>query len=113
LFTKNTSAGFVAVLVYVDDLVIAGSDSTVISALKQDLHQAFSIKDLGSLSYFLGMEIIRSDKGIFLCQRKYALELLEDAGFLAAKPSASPMDHTTRLHSDDNTYLQMFPCITD
>jgi hypothetical protein len=47
LFTKHTSTGFVAVLVYVYDLVIAGNDSAAILALKQDLHRAFSIKDFG------------------------------------------------------------------
>jgi hypothetical protein len=106
LFSKHTDVGFVAVLVYFDDLVLAGSDSTAIATLKQDLQNAFSIKDLGPLSYFLGMEVLRTDKGIFLCQRKYALDLLEDIGLLAAKPSSTPMDHTTRLHTDDTDLLQ-------
>jgi hypothetical protein len=52
------------------------------------------------------MEIIRNDKGIFLCQHKYALDLLQDTGLLAAKPSTTPMDHTTRLRADDTDLMQ-------
>jgi histone deacetylase 1/2 len=61
------SASFVVVLVYVDDLILGGSDYAEIQALKSCLHSAFSIKDLGNLSYFLGLEISRSTKDIFLC----------------------------------------------
>ncbi|KAL2333383.1 hypothetical protein Fmac_014596 [Flemingia macrophylla] len=76
LFTKSTATGFISVLVYVDDLLIGGDDSAEILHLKNVLHIAFSIKDLGTLSYFLGMEVTRNSFGISLCQRKYALELV-------------------------------------
>nr|KYP43110.1 Retrovirus-related Pol polyprotein from transposon TNT 1-94 [Cajanus cajan] len=100
LFTKRTNIGFIAILVYVDDLIISGSDETEIMKVKRLLDKQFSIKDLGQLSYFLGLEFSRSDQGISVCQRKYALELLQDTGLLASKPCSTPMDHTTRLHHD-------------
>jgi hypothetical protein len=78
LFTKKTDAGFTAILVYVDDLVMGGTDISEINKLKALLDHKFSIKDLGSLKYFLGFEVARSDKGISLCQRKYTLDLLQD-----------------------------------
>lgn len=50
------------------------------------MHNLFRIKDLGVLKYFLGMQISRSKKGIFISQRKYALEILKDEVCLGAKP---------------------------
>ncbi|GJY90116.1 ribonuclease H-like domain-containing protein [Tanacetum coccineum] len=49
------------------------------------------IKDLGDLKYFLGIEVIKNDKGICLSQRKYSLELLSEFGMLACKPSKTPL----------------------
>ncbi|KAK2402246.1 putative mitochondrial protein [Trifolium repens] len=98
LFTKKTPTGFTAILVYVDDLVLGGTDINEINHLKAFLDQKFSIKDLGSLKYFLGFEVARSSNGISLCQRKYTLDLLQDTGLLAAKPCPTPMQPQLQLH---------------
>ena len=84
-------------MVYVDDLFLAGNDIHEINSVKQLLHDRFIIKDLGDIKYFLGMEVARSSKGITLFQRKYALELLEDAGLLVAKPASTPIDASLNL----------------
>ncbi|CAL9016623.1 unnamed protein product [Prunus brigantina] len=55
-------------------------------------HIQFRIKDLGSLKYFLGVEVARSKTGISICQCKYTLDILEEAGLLGAKPAKVPMD---------------------
>lgn len=72
-----------ALLVYVDDIIITGPDLTAITNLKNFLHTQFKLKDLGILRYFLGLEIARSSSGILLTQGHYTLQLLEDTGFLA------------------------------
>ena len=61
-------------LVYVDDIILARNDSQACQKFKDYLHQYFSIKDLGPLKYFLGIEAARGSKGTFLCQCKYALD---------------------------------------
>ncbi|CAL8994324.1 unnamed protein product [Prunus brigantina] len=66
LFTRNKGQSFTSLLIYVDDIVITGNDPTSISALKDFLHSHFGIKDLEDLKYFLGIEVSRSKKGIFL-----------------------------------------------
>jgi hypothetical protein len=56
------------VLVYVDDLIITGSNETFFTKLKVDLQRQFSIKNLGKLKYFLGIEMATSSKGVFCNQ---------------------------------------------
>ena len=56
-----------ALLVYVDDILIASNDVKAVEDLKLFLDQKFKLKDLGSLKYFLGLEVARLDKGITLC----------------------------------------------
>ena len=67
---------------YVEDIVITGSDSKGISSLKSFLQSQFHTKDLGMLRYFLGIEVMRSKHGIFSSQRKYVFDLLSETGKL-------------------------------
>jgi len=89
-------------LVYVDDVILAGNSMTEIDKIKTSLHEAFRIKDLGSLKYFLGFEVARSTKGIHLCQRKYALDILSEIGTLDCKPSQTPLMSNTKVLFDKN-----------
>lgn len=88
-----------------DDLLLAGDDMSEIQNVKSLLDSKFSIKDIGALKYFLGFEIARSERGISLYQRKYALDLLKDTGLLAAKPSPTPMDPQVKLHKNSGSAL--------
>ena len=54
------------VLVYVDDIIVASSSPKAIAALLKDLQKDFSLKDLGDLHYFLGIEVRRSNHGLVL-----------------------------------------------
>jgi len=65
--------------------------------IKHILQSNFRIKDLGELKYFLGLEVSRSDDGIFVSQRKYCLKLLSDSGLLGCKSSSTPMHNSLRL----------------
>ena len=96
---------FLAVLVYVDDMVIAGNDSAQCSHLKPFLATQFHLKDLGRLKYFLGLEVAHSPKSIFLSQRKYALDILADARLLDAKPCSTPMQQQHHLGTSTSSSL--------
>ena len=113
VFYRNSNSGIIPLVVYVDDIVITGSDSEGISSLKSFLHSQFHTKDLGMLRYLMGVEAMRSKHGIFLFQRKYVLDLLSETGKLGAKPCSSPMApgvHLTRegeLFEDPERYRRL------
>lgn len=71
LFIKQTDKCITLILVYVDDLLICGNSDSEIEGLKVMLSQAFHMKDLGNLSYFLGLEIDRSTSGFFTSKEIY------------------------------------------
>ncbi|CAN1337340.1 Retrovirus-related Pol polyprotein from transposon TNT 1-94 [Linum perenne] len=106
LFVKHSSTGKVSILiVYVDDIIITGDDVEEITSLKSRLAREFEIKDLGHLTYFLGMEVSRSNQGIVLSQRKYILDLLGDTGMENCKPIDTPMEQNKRLSKSDDVPL--------
>ena len=89
---------------YVDDIIITGSYSKDILSVKSFLQSQFHIKDLGMLRYFLGIEVTRSKHGIFLSQKKYALDLLSETGKLGVKPCSSLMVPDVHLTRERKTF---------
>ena len=78
-FIKHNSFGkLIALIVYVDDIIVTGNDEEEIQRLKTYLSNEFEIKDLGSLKYFLGNEVACSKGGIFISQQKYILDVLRE-----------------------------------
>lgn len=78
-------------LVYVDDIVITGNMSSELEVFLRKLNNSFSLKDLGHLQYFLGIEVFKDNTGIYLSQGKYVAELLQKVDMLNIKPSSTPM----------------------
>ncbi|KAI9194591.1 hypothetical protein LWI28_007414 [Acer negundo] len=105
LFTRKQGKSFTALLIYVDDILITRNDPVSIVETKKFLHSNFRIKDLGNLKYFLGIEVSTSKNGISISQRKYALEIITDAGLLGAAPIDTPMERGMKL-SDNSDLLK-------
>ncbi|KAL9814455.1 putative RNA-directed DNA polymerase [Arabidopsis thaliana] len=78
----------------------------MVQKFKEYLGRCFSMKDLGKLKYFLGIEVSRGPDGIFLSQRKYALDIISDSGTLGARPAYTPLEQNHHLASDDGPLLQ-------
>lgn len=100
-----TSTGFVLLLVYVDDIVITGTDSLLISNLQHHLQDCFHMKDLGSLTYFLGLEVHSYSSGVFVHQHKYAHDLIALAGLQDSSPVDPPLEVNVKFQRDDGDLL--------
>ncbi|CAL2225144.1 unnamed protein product [Prunus armeniaca] len=78
-------------------MIVTGDDTVEIERLQKRLASEFEMKDLGSLKYFLGVEVTRSKHGLFLSQRKYVMDLLVDTGMLDCKPTDTPIVENHKL----------------
>ena len=67
LFTRSLADSFIALLVYVDDIVVVSDNSAKVTMFIHMLNNKFQLKDLGQLKYFLRLEIARSELGISVC----------------------------------------------
>ena len=85
LFFRRTDKGTILLLLYVDNMIIIGDDLNDIQELKDFLSQQFEMKDLGHLSYFLGLEITHSTDGLYVTQAKYASDLHLELDSLTAR----------------------------
>ena len=98
MFMKFLVKRKVAILiVYIHDIILTGADVKEMDRLKKSLASKFEIKDLRSLKYFLGMEVIHSKKGIIVPQQIYILNLLREIGMRGCKPPNNPMDLNLKL----------------
>ncbi len=103
---KKTNHGIVVIVIYVDDLIIIRDSDADISNLKKLLKQKFEMKDLGELCYFLGIEVIKSPKGIWLLQRQYALNKLSEYGMTGCKPISIPLEQYVKLSADEGDLVE-------
>nr|KYP74080.1 Retrovirus-related Pol polyprotein from transposon TNT 1-94 [Cajanus cajan] len=106
LFSFGSGNNIVYLLVYVDDIILAGPSIDTLQKCQNLLHNLFKLNVVGDLKYFLGLEIAKSNQGIHLCQRKYNIQLLEDTSFSNAKPAVVPMDPNQHFNSTDGEPLQ-------
>lgn len=102
LFVKRETNGKVLIVsLYVDDLIFTGNDDMMFENFKKSMKQEFDMTDLGKMSYFLGLEISQSSRGIFINQRKYALDILQKFGMCDSNSVLNPIVPGSKLVKDD------------
>nr|XP_016473002.1 PREDICTED: uncharacterized mitochondrial protein AtMg00810-like [Nicotiana tabacum] len=101
----NTYESTVYVAVYVDDVILTGTNKKEIEELKAFLHDSFKIKDLGKLHYFLGLEILYKADGVIISQRKFVLVLIKEYNCMDYSSLPSPLDPTVKLKAKEDTTL--------
>lgn len=99
LFVKN-DGDIIYILVYVDDMVITGSNSAKIQEVLDALKSEFAVRLCGDLEYFLGIRVRKHVDGIFLDQQLYLVNLLNKHDFQNLKPISTPMQHSQQFYSD-------------
>lgn len=97
LFTLEHQNTRLHVLVYVDDLIIMDSSIHLVNEFKSYLSACFHMKNLGVLRYFLGIEVAHSPVGMYLCQRKYAVDIITETGMLGVNPVTFPLPQNHKL----------------
>jgi hypothetical protein len=86
LFILYDGTNIFYLLVYIDDILLTGSNSAMLHRLVQLLSSEFKLRDLGDVHYFLGIEVQSTGMGLMLRQHKYILDILTRAGMTSYKP---------------------------
>ncbi|GJS96375.1 ribonuclease H-like domain-containing protein [Tanacetum coccineum] len=104
IWTETSTPGLVSagsqvayLLIYVDDIILTASCPALLQQIIGSLNNEFDMTDLGALNYFLGISADRTPTGLFLSQKKYALQLLERAHMVTCNPSRTPVDTESKL----------------
>ncbi|XP_028214913.1 uncharacterized protein LOC114396957 [Glycine soja] len=102
LFIWHSNIGSLILLLYVYDILLTGSTTTLVSDFIKLLQSEFSMKDLGPLHHFLGIEILQTTDGLHLSQSHYALTILERV--VDCKPKSTPLEAKMKMTSNGTPY---------
>ena len=105
LFLHTSTSDIVILLVYVDDIIITGTDYGLITKLQQLLHATFHMKDLGQLTYFLGLEVHYRSHGLFVNQHKYIQDLITLARLEDTSSVDTPIKVNVKYRKDEGDLM--------
>lgn len=108
LFYKKNGPLVVFLAVYVDDILVIGNDTVEINSIKTFLHDTFTIKDLGPLQYFLGLEFQNVTNGMIISQQKFTNELITEFDCSTCSSVMSPLNPTQHLSPDQGELVSDF-----
>ncbi|KAI5314346.1 hypothetical protein L3X38_043522 [Prunus dulcis] len=106
LFVKHVGSNSVILLLYVDDIILTGYKDSLVEEIIDKLSDVFAMKDMGRLTYFLGLQISYNDNGdIFVCQTKYAKDLLAKVRMDTCRPCTTPCKPHCQLLASEGDSL--------
>jgi len=105
LFVLNTGTTSLYLLVYVDDIILTDNQPALVNQFITRLAQQFSLKDLVSFTYFLGIEVVPHIHGILLSQHRYIQDLLARTNMTGAKPISIPLPTSPSISLHSGTTL--------
>nr|GEX17396.1 retrovirus-related Pol polyprotein from transposon TNT 1-94 [Tanacetum cinerariifolium] len=100
LFIHRNGNDLLLVQIYVDDIIFAASTPELCDLFAKIMCSKFKMSMMGKISFFLGLQISQSPRGIFINQSKYALESLKKYGFKSCDPVDTPMVEKSKLDED-------------
>jgi hypothetical protein len=102
---KGTEGNQLLICLYVDNLIVTGSDVNEIEAFKTQMMNEFEMSDLVKLIYFLGMEFTEVEEGLVMHQRKHASDILKRFNMIDCNPSSSPAETNVKLVMNEDEEL--------
>ena len=97
LYIKKVDDEILVVSLYVDELFVTESSKELIDKFKEEMKDAFEMTDLGRMTFFLGMQVQQKQNEIFVCQEKYAKEVLKKFNMEECKPTTTPMNQKEKF----------------
>jgi hypothetical protein len=102
LYVKHQgNVDLLIVALYIDDLILTGSNAEMIEEFKKDMVNKYEMSDMGLLHYFLGIEVYQDKEGVFISQRMYAEKILRKFRMVGCKPMATPLAVNEKLKKED------------
>jgi hypothetical protein len=102
VYYQHGGGHFVILCLYVDDILIFGTNMDIINEVKSFLSKSFDMKDLGEADVILNIKLIKEESGITLSQSHYVEKVLSRFGYMDSKPSPTPYDPSVTLRKNKN-----------
>nr|GEU90132.1 retrovirus-related Pol polyprotein from transposon TNT 1-94 [Tanacetum cinerariifolium] len=100
LFTRKTGKHILLVQIYVDDIIFASTDPKSYDIFSNEMSSKFKMSMMGQISFFLGLQVSKSHRGIFINQSKFALKILKKFGMDSCGPVDTPTMDQLKLDED-------------
>nr|GEV79274.1 hypothetical protein [Tanacetum cinerariifolium] len=92
LFIRRQRGDFILVQVYVDDIIFGSSNPHLCREFEALMHEKFQMSAMGELNFFLGLQVLQKEDGIFLSQDKYVGDILKKFGYSDVRSANTPMN---------------------